>query len=188
MPYVEVPAFIRDLRSQDGSAPRALGFLILTAARTAEVLGAQWQEVDCQSALWVLPAGRTKQGREHRVPLASAAVGVLEGLPRGGDLIFPGRQWTRPLHHEALLRVLRRMGHGSITAHGFRSAFADWAAERTGFSYEVREAALGHVVGGQVERSYRRGDLLEQRRTLMEEWATFEYVNYSCHRWQEKLT
>ena len=177
LPYAEAPAFVAHLRSSDrGEGARlAFEFLILTAARTSEVLGAEWREVDDAEALWVIPAKRMKAGREHRVPLSKRAVQVLQRakeLTGGTGFIFPGQRAGRPLSNMVFLTMLRRMKL-SITAHGFRSSFRDWASEATSFSREVAEMALAHVVENRVEAAYRRGDLLEKRRELMESWSGF---------------
>ena len=153
----------------------ALEFLILTAARSAEVLGARWAEIDRDAKVWTVPATRMKAGREHRVPLSSRALAILEELAaaRAGDFVFPGHRHGKPLSPMALEMVLRRMKAEGVTVHGFRSAFRDWAGETTPFPREIAEAALAHVCGDATERAYRRGDALEKRRTLMETWALF---------------
>jgi integrase len=175
LPYAEVGVFMAELRPREGIAARALELLILTAARTSEVLGAQWEEVDLDARIWTVPGERMKGGREHRIPLSDAALAVVQGMQavRQNDLVFPGARDRKPLSNMALLSVLRRMGRGELTAHGFRSTFRDWAAERTNFSPEVVEMALAHVVSDKVEAAYRRGDLFEKRRRLMEAWAGF---------------
>lgn len=175
LPYAEIAAFIAALRGQDGIGARALEFAILTAARTGEVLGAAWSEIDFEAALWTVPAERMKAGREHRVPLSEAALAILYAMKeiRQGDFVFPGARAGRSMSQMALLMTLRRMGRGNLTAHGFRSTFADWSAERTNFPGEVREMALAHAVGDKVEAAYRRGDLFEKRRQLAEAWARF---------------
>ncbi|MBM6580992.1 integrase arm-type DNA-binding domain-containing protein [Microvirga sp. BT689] len=174
MPFDEVPAFIEALREREGVAPRALEFAILTAARSGEVFGASWGEFDLEARVWTVPAARMKAGRVHRVPLSARAVEILREMEqkRLGDLVFPGTKPGRPLSVMALEMVLRRMKL-DVTVHGFRSAFRDWAGERTHFPREVAEAALAHLVGDAVERAYRRGDALEKRRELMDAWAGF---------------
>jgi integrase len=174
LPYVELPAFMTELREQDGVAARALEFAILTAARTGEVIGATWSEIDLEGRLWVIPASRMKAGREHRAPLSDAALAILRPLAeaRSGEHVFPGRS-GRPLSQMGMLMLLRRMGRPGLTVHGFRSAFSDWCAERTAFPAEVREMALAHVVGDKVEAAYRRGDLFGKRRQLAEAWSRF---------------
>ena len=175
LPYDQVAGFIVDLRQQDGVAARGLEFQILTAARTGEALGMTWAEYDAAKAIWTVPADRTKTGKPHRVPLSPAAVGVLDAMAkvRQSDFVFPGGRAARPLSSMAFLMTLRRMGRGDLTAHGFRSTFRDWAAERTGYPNEVAEMALAHAVGDKVEAAYRRGDLFEKRVRIMADWATF---------------
>jgi integrase len=174
MPFDEVPAFMAALREREGVAPRALEFTILTAARSGEVLGARWDEVNLEACVWTVPAARMKAGREHRVPLSAPAVEILRQMEhkRLGEYVFPGMRSGRPLSVMALEMVLRRM-KVDVTVHGFRSAFRDWAGERTHFPREVAEAALAHLVGDAVERAYRRGDALEKRRKLMDAWSNF---------------
>lgn len=174
MAYKDVPAFMAQLRTRDAMAARALEFLILTAARSGEVLGATWAEIDLEAKLWTVPASRMKAGKEHRVPLTDAAIAVLIPLheTRRGALVFPGEREGRPLSPMALTMLLRRMDLGSITPHGFRSSFRDWAGDATDFPREIAEAALAHRVGDETERAYRRSDALERRRRLMEHWAT----------------
>jgi integrase len=175
MPYVEVPGFMAELRMQDGTAARALEFLILTAARAGEVINARWSEIDLEARTWTVPAERIKGGREHRVPLSDAALAVFTVLaaPHASGYLFPGARAGRPLSVNAPMEVLKTLGRGDVTAHGMRSAFRDWCAERTAFASEVAEMALAHVVSNKVEAAYRRGDLLEKRRLLMDAWAQF---------------
>ena len=171
--YSELGTFMADLRTREGIAARALEFLILTAARTGEVLGATWDELDLQAKVWTVPADRTKAHRDHRVPLSDAAVTVIERVrkARESEYVFPGDR-RDVLSNMAMDMLLRRMERG-VTVHGFRSTFRDWAAECTSFQREVAEAALAHVVGDKVEAAYRRGDLFEKRRRLMDAWAGF---------------
>ena len=161
-----------ELQLQGGTAARALEFAILTAGRTGEVIGARWEEMDLEARLWIIPAGRMKAGREHRVPLSDAALAILAALPgdRSGRVFIHGK---RPLSDMAMLMLLRRMGRGDLTVHGFRSTFSDWAAEKTNVQSEVREMALAHQVGDKVEAAYRRGDLFEKRRQLADAWAAY---------------
>jgi len=175
LPYGEVRAFVTALRAEEGTAARALEFLILTASRTGEVIGARWDEIDMEAKLWTIPAERIKAGREHRVPLAPAAMAILEKMAKDktGEFVFPGGKPRQPLSSMALLMLLRRMKRSDVTAHGFRSSFKDWATERTNYPTEVSEMALAHVVGNKVEAAYRRGDLFEKRRRLAEDWAKF---------------
>ncbi|HTV89619.1 MAG TPA: integrase arm-type DNA-binding domain-containing protein [Stellaceae bacterium] len=168
LPYAEVGAFMAELRQQDSVAARALEFAILTAARRSEVVGARWNEFDFPERRWIIPAGRMKGGREHRAALSDAAVAIIEGEPRNDDLVFPGLKDGKPL-----LAVLARMKRSSLTLHGFRSTFADWAAERTAFPNDVVELALAHKVGNAVERAYRRPEQFQRRRQLAELWAQF---------------
>jgi integrase len=153
-------------------AAKALQFAILTAGRTGEVLGAQWDEIDLDGGLWTVPSGRMKAGREHRVPLPAPAVALLRDLHRENEYLFPGAKIGRPLSNMSMLVLLRRMGRGDLTAHGFRSSFRDWVAETTNFPRELAEAALAHVLG-KVEGAYQRGDLLAKRRRMMEQWGRF---------------
>jgi integrase len=173
LPYGELPAFMASLRLQPGFAARALEFAILTGARTNEALRATWSEIDLVAGTWVIPPERMKAHREHRVPLSDAAVELLVGLLREGDYLFPGAKAGQPLSNMALLMTLRRMGRGDLTAHGFRSTFRDWAAETTAYPGDVVEMALAHAIGSKVEAAYRRGDLFEKRRRLMQDWAAF---------------
>jgi integrase len=174
MPYAEVPAFLETLRGRQAFGAMALEFLILTAARTGEVIGARWAEIDLAAKVWTVPASRMKAGREHRVPLSARALVILEKLAaaKAGDFIFPGQRLDRPLSSMALEMVLRRMNVRHVTVHGFRSAFRDWAGDCTAFPRELAEAALAHVAGDATEQAYRRGDALEKRRELMEAWAS----------------
>jgi integrase len=175
LPYGEIAEFMIELRRREGIAARAFEFLILTAARTGEVIGARWSEIDHAAKLWTIPGERMKGRREHRVPLSNAALAILDAMTeiRQGDFVFPGGNANRPLSNMSLLMTLRRMGHPDLTAHGFRSTFRDWCAERTNFPAEVAEMALAHTVGDKVEAAYRRGDLFEKRRDLAEAWARF---------------
>jgi integrase len=170
------------LRVQEGVSARALEFAILTAARTGEVIGARWAEIDYLGKVWIIPADRMKARREHRVPLSPRALTILEEMrlegaadrqPGSAAFVFPGGKLDRPLSNMAFLMLLRRMGRDDLTAHGFRSTFRDWAAERTGYPSEVAEMALAHSVSDKVEAAYRRGDLFEKRRRIMDAWAAF---------------
>ncbi len=174
LPWAEVPQFLAALQRRDAIAARALEFTILTAARTGEVIGATWDEIDLDGEVWTVPPGRMKAGNEHRVPLSDRALEILRALPRGegNKHGFVGPAQGKGLSNMAMLTLLRRMGRDDITVHGFRSSFRDWAAERTTFPNFVAEMALAHVVKG-VEGAYRRGDLLEKRRKLMDAWAGF---------------
>lgn len=175
LPYHELPAVMSRLREIETVSAYALAFCILTAARSAEVYGAKWDEVELDAALWTVPGARMKSGRGHRVPLATAAVDLLKAmLPlRGeGGYIFPGQRRGKPLSHVAMAKVLERLGV-EATVHGIRSAFRDWAGNETHFPRELAEAALAHSVGDETERAYRRGDALEKRRALMCAFADY---------------
>ena len=174
LPVDAIGAFMRDLRQREGIAARALEVLILTAARSGELRGMTWAEVNLDDAVWIVPAARMKAKREHRVPLSVRVIEVLRGLPVvAGGLVFPGMREGSPLSDMTLTAVLRRMGRGDLTAHGFRSTFRDWAAERTNYPRDVAEMALAHTIGDKVEAAYRRGDLFDKRSRMMEDWARF---------------
>jgi integrase len=178
LPWSHIGGFMAELRDQDGVAARALEFTILTAARTGEVIGATWAEIDLRAGLWTVPVERMKAGREHRVPLTDAVLDVLKAVvamrddPAGG-WVFPGGKSGKPLSNTSMIMLLRRMKRPDLTVHGFRSSFRDWCAEATNHPREVAEQALAHVLGDRVEAAYRRGDLFEKRRRMMEDWAKF---------------
>ena len=173
--FVDTPDFIEKLHGRQGSAALALEFTILTAARSGEVLGAKWPEFDLDRGVWTVPAIRMKAGREHRVPLSQRALEIvrLQHEVDGSDFVFAGQKPDKPLSVTALTHVLERMKVNTVTVHGFRSTFRDWAAECTNFPNEVCEAALAHTIQNKAEAAYRRGDLFEKRRKLMEAWAAF---------------
>jgi integrase len=175
LPYPEIADFMAELRQQEGVGARALEFAILTAGRTGEVIGAKWDEIDFVERLWTVPGARMKAGREHRVPLSGRALAIVREMQaaRIGDheFVFPGGRPGKSLSNMAMLKLLQRMGRGDLTAHGFRSTFSDWCAEQTNTPSEVREMALGHTVSDKVEAAYRRGDLFQKRRQLMDAWA-----------------
>lgn len=176
MSYDAVPAFMATLRKRHGISPVALEFTILTAARSGEVRGARWAEIDRAAKVWTIPAIRMKAGKEHRVPLLPRMIDILDTvtiLRNQDDLVFPGTKTGKPLSDMSLSAVLRRMGIENATPHGFRSAFRDWAGSETPFARELAEEALAHVVGDKVERAYRRGDALEKRRDLMAAWEAY---------------
>jgi integrase len=177
LPYAELPEFLDKLREQEGTGARALEFTVLTAARTGETIGAMLDEINFAERVWIIPAGRMKAEKEHRVPLSGRALAIIEEVRRARSdedkLFFPGGKAGKPLSNMAMTEVLRRMGRGDITVHGFRSSFRDWAAERTNFPKEVAEMALAHTIGNKVEAAYRRGDLFEKRRRLMAEWERY---------------
>jgi integrase len=188
LPYDEMGDFMALLRAQEGIEARALEFTILTAARTGEARGARWDEIGWVKNVeknqddtvrrieniqaWVVPALRMKGGREHRVPLTGRVMELLESLPREGEYIFAGFQEGKPLHHQAMLDLLKRLRPG-IVVHGFRSTFRDWAAEQTAYAREVCEMALAHAIGDKTEAAYQRGDLFKKRQLLMSDWAGF---------------
>jgi integrase len=174
MPYADVSAFMATLSKRNGAAARALEFAILTAARSGEVIGARWGEFDLNGAVWTVPAARMKSGKEHRVPLAPRALKLIKDtVGAREEFVFAGGTLGRSLSAKALAKALRRMQVENATVHGFRSTFRDWAAECTNFTNEVCEAALAHVVENKAEAAYRRGDLFEKRRKLMDAWATY---------------
>jgi integrase len=174
LPYSEVPAFWLRLQMQDGLSARALEFAILTATRTAEVLGARWDEIDIDARTWSIPAERMKAGDPHRVPLSDQATALLRKLSaiRTGDLVFEGKAKGQPLSDMAMNMVLRRM-NVAATPHGFRSTFRTWTAEQTRFPDAVAEAALAHTLDDKVVAAYQRGDLFDKRRELMTAWANY---------------
>ncbi len=170
--HKDVPAFVTALRAQEGTAARALEFLILTAARTGEVIGATWDEIDLAAKTWTIPKARMKAAREHRVPLSSRAIAILEAMKgQGNDYVFPGLRKGKPLSNMAMLKLLERMKRDEFTPHGFRSSFKDWATEKTKFKREVVEMALAHAIENKVEAAYMRTDMFEQRAKLMAAWA-----------------
>lgn len=172
--YDDMAPFMVDLRSRDALSARALEFLVLTAARSGEVRGATWDEIDLEKGLWTIPASRMKAAKEHRVPLSAPAQTLLKTLSnvRTGPFVFPSAG-ERPLSETAFSALLKRMDRADITAHGFRSTFRQWCAEQTNFPREVAEAALAHSLKDKVEAAYQRGDLFEKRKKLMEAWASF---------------
>jgi len=172
LPYVEINAFISALRHQDAMAAKCLEFTILTACRTNEAIGATWTEIDFEQKLWIVPADRMKAEREHRIPLSSRCIEILSEMPRLNDFVFAGGR-GKGLSNMAMAELLKRMGYRGITVHGFRSCFRDWAAERTNYPHELCEMALAHTIKNQAEAAYRRGDMIEKRRKLMEDWLKF---------------
>ncbi len=173
LPYQELPDLMHRIEDVDGIGALALRFTILTAARSGEVRGAMWPEIDTEARVWIIPADRMKSEREHRVPLSGAALAVLErvrGLSDG--LVFPSIRAGRKLSDMTLAAALKRL-EVPVTVHGMRSTFRDWCEEMTGFPHEVKEAALAHTVRNRVEAAYRRTDLFDKRRTLMDQWGRF---------------
>jgi integrase len=175
MPYEKVAGFVAQLRKREASAALALELCILTAARSGEILGMRWPEIELDKKIWTVPADRMKAGREHRVPLSSRAITILRQLERmkAGEFVFPGHARGKPLSNMAMEMVLRRMKIDNATVHGFRSSFRDWAGNVSNFPREVTETALAHVIGDKAEQAYRRSDALEKRRKLMEAWTSF---------------
>ena len=166
----DVAPWWEDLQTRGGVGAKALAFLTLTAARSGEVRGATWAEIDLEARVWAIPAERMKMGKEHRVPLSDAALALLQDMPRDGDLVFANAS-GKALSENGMSALLKRQG-ASHTAHGMRSTFRDWAAER-GVDRDLAEIALAHQVGSDVERAYRRSDMLERRRAVMDDWAAF---------------
>jgi len=175
LPYAEMGAFMQTLRSEEGTAARALDFLILTATRTSEAIGARWDEIDQDKALWVIPAERIKAGKEHRIPLSAPALAMIkqQAKTKESEFVFPGGKKGKALSTNALLALLKRMKRDDLTGHGFRSTFRDWAAESTNYPRDVAEIALAHTIGDKVEAAYSRGDLMEKRKRMMDDWAKF---------------
>jgi integrase len=186
--------WLADLRTRHGSATRALEFMVLTAARSGEIRGAKWSEVDLDARLWTIPADRMKAGKEHRVPLTDAGAALLSRLDRmaGSEFVFPAVRGGM-LSDAALSACMKRINGANPSGyldsrsgrpavpHGLRSTFRDWAAERTEYPREMAEIALAHSVGSDVERAYRRGDMVEKRRSMMESWAGFLGANLCCN-------
>lgn len=178
LPYAEIPAFLQELRAFKANAVVKLGLelLIHTAVRTSEILGAEWKEIDFKRSTWTIPAERMKANNEHRVPLSDQSLALLKEMEeyRGkAPWIMLGRSWKKPMSNMVFVMLLRRMGRDDITVHGFRSSFRDWTAERTSTPRDVCEEALAHQIPDKVERAYRRSDLFEKRRPLMDQWSGF---------------
>lgn len=176
-----VDAFMAELQGYTSISSKALQFLILTATRTSEVLRTEWPEIDLENATWTIPADRMKARREHRVPLSTQGVSLLSALPRvqGNPYVFPGARLGRPLSNMAMLQLMRGMGYGvggergDYVPHGFRSSFRDWSGEVSSYPRDVAEMALAHTIENKVEAAYRRGDLFEKRRAMIQEWADY---------------
>jgi integrase len=175
LPYVEIGTFMRNLRQNNSVAARCLEMLVLTGTRLKEATNATWAEIDPANRMWTIPANRMKGGREHRVPLSDDAVAVLKSMQeiRHSDYIFPGMHEGRPVGARTIADIVKELAGREITIHGFRSTFRDWASERTNFPREVAEMALAHTIPSAVEAAYRRGDLFEKRRRLMDSWAAY---------------
>ena len=179
LPHEDMGIFLQELRQRKGYSALALEFLILTAARTGEIIGAKWAEIDLEKKVWIVPADRMKMGKEHRVPLCSRAIEILTNITSNRnpeEHVFSGWKQNTGLSNNALLALLKKMGRSDITAHGFRSTFRDWAAEEAyTFANETIELALAHAIKNKAEAAYRRGDQLERRRELMTAWS--EYID-----------
>jgi len=176
LPWAEMGQFMQTLRAMPGAGSLAMQLIILTATRTSEVIEAKWNEFDLEAGLWVIPKGRMKGFREHRVPLSRQALLVLERVKwdnRTSEFVFPSTKPDKAISNMTCLAALRRMGRTDLTVHGFRSTFRDWAAESTAYPRDVCEMALAHAIEDKSEAAYRRGDLLDKRARLMNEWATF---------------
>ncbi|OUR75993.1 integrase [Alphaproteobacteria bacterium 46_93_T64] len=175
LPFDDIAEFMAALRKQGSISAMGLELLILTACRTGEIIKARWGEIDFDKQLWTIPEERMKAGREHRVPLSPDTVQVLKRLSEvsTGGFVLPGQRPNSSLSNMAFLQLLKRMDRADVTAHGFRSSFKDWSAECTQYPNEVSEMALAHSVSSKVEAAYRRGDLFEKRRGLMDDWASF---------------
>ncbi|MDI6018228.1 integrase arm-type DNA-binding domain-containing protein [Burkholderia pseudomallei] len=175
LPYAGLPDFMNELRAAEGTAARALEFLILTATRTNETIGATWQEFDLDEGIWIVSAGRMKMRKEHRVPLSARAIALVKAQQKlkRGDYVFPGARDKKPLSNMAMLQLLERMKYDDITVHGFRSTFRDWAGETTHYPREVCEAALAHGIKDKAEAAYARGDLFAKRAALMQDWDKY---------------
>lgn len=175
LPYIDAPAFMEQLHARNGIAPKALEFVILTAARVSEAANATWDEVDIKARIWTVPAARMKAKKAHRVPLSDAAVRVITDMQaqKQGEFIFPGWRIKRAITGAACLKVLRAMGYTDLTVHGFRSTFRDWCAEQTNYPRDVCEMALAHTIKDKAEAAYRRGDLIEKRSRLMDDWGKY---------------
>jgi integrase len=174
-PYREIGALMQALDHKGTTTARALQFIILTAARSNEVFGAKWGEIDLVEKIWTVPASRMKTKKAHRVPLSAPAIALLEHMraEKAGAYVFPGRGLSKPLDASTCRLMLKHMGMGHVTVHGFRSTFRDWAAEETHYPNHVAEMALAHEIGSAVEAAYRRGDLIEKRKLLMADWGNY---------------
>lgn len=178
LPYADAPAFMATLRTNVTMSNLCLEFAILTAARSGEARGALWKEIDRTAQVWAVPAWRMKERRLHNVPLTDRCIEILSlaaaiAGKRQSEYIFPGQARGKPLSDGSLKKALKTLGHGDVTPHGFRSTFRDWAGDQTDHARETAEAALAHIVGDKAEQAYRRGDVLEKRRKLMDDWANY---------------
>ena len=174
LPIDELGQFMEKVRACTSISAAALEFAILTATRTSETLEARWSEINFRDRYWLIPSDRMKASKEHKVPLSDRAIEILSKMQvlSQSEFIFPGARPGKPLSNMSLLMLIRQLGY-QVTTHGFRSTFRDWCSECTNFSHEVIEMALAHTIGNKVEAAYRRGDLFEKRRILMEVWANF---------------
>jgi integrase len=193
LPYVELPAFMIELRKHTGTSARCLEFTIKTAARTGESIRAEWIEFDFKAKTWTVPGSRMKARTPHIVPLSDHVIDLLNRLPRTGKFVFEGARAGRPISNTAMLMLLRRMGRGDLTVHGFRSTFKDWASEMTSHPDIVSEMALAHTIPEKVQKAYRRGDLLAKRTRLMRDWDRYctslprakgDVVEMAAHLWR----
>jgi integrase len=193
LPFNQIQEFITALRVHKGVGPLAFEFMVLTAARTGEVVRAKWDEIDLTTKVWTIPGERMKAGKEHRVPLSTRAIEILQIMKKGqiNDYVFPSHGKTRNTHIStgAFLAILKKMKpYAGYTPHGFRSTFRDWAAETTSFANETLELALAHVISNQTEASYRRQDQLAKRSELMERWAEHSAQNPTATPNKKKAT
>lgn len=173
IPYKELPKLIQRLSELKATSAQALMFLILTAARTGEIIEATWDEIDFEEQVWTIPADRMKASREHRIPLTDIPISILGESNKETRYIFPGAQSQKPLSNMAMSKLLKRLGYTDITVHGMRSAFRDWVGDETNFPRDVAEAALAHRIGDTTEQAYRRKDALSKRRRLMRAWEMY---------------
>ena len=173
LPYTDLPSFITELRKMDGVAALALRFTILTASRTKPIRCAEWDEFDLKKKEWRVPAAHMKGSKPFRVALSDEAIQLIEELPRFGKYVFPGGKMDKPMSENAMLAVLQRMGRNDVTVHGFRSTFRDYIGEETGYPYRVAEFALAHGISDATEKAYARGDMLQKRFKMMNDWAVF---------------
>lgn len=173
--YQDLPAVMARLRTSSGASARAVEFVALTAARSGEVRGATWDEIDIEQALWTIPAERMKADRPHRVPLSDRAVTILRAQQQRatGTIVFGGEREGKPISDTAMVKSLRRASKGDETLHGLRSSFRDWAGDESHYPREIIEQALAHAISDKTEAAYRRGDALQKRRSLMEDWAKY---------------
>jgi integrase len=171
--YADAPALFARLAASAAVAERCLAFTMLTAVRSAEARGAKWSEFDFKEKIWTVPPERMKRSREHRVPLSAEALALIEKLPRHGEFLFTANGSGKPIVAMSLRKALARHAGEGLTVHGLRSSFRTWADERTNYPRELKEVALAHAIGDQTEAAYARSDLIEKRRRLMQQWASF---------------